>query len=382
MPIIMLWLGIGDASKTLVIFLGRQPAADLSQLSGRARRRGEDAVVGGGHGHVAARSGSLRIVLPAALPEIFVGCRTGLVLALITMVTSEMIARQSGVGNILFNSLDMAQYDTVYAMIVIIGVLGFVLDVVFEQLRASAGRLGRAGAPDRGRDDMTARAGHPSSLIGAAADRAAARRCGTGSPPPGWRRRRCCRRRCRCSRVSPSSSAIRPFLQHAATTLFRLFAGFAIAVVIGVGLGVAADRQPHDRGAGQAAGARAGAGAEDRALSGLHPDPRLRACLQDRAGCGRRACSRSCSPPTRARRAVEPKLVWSARAAGTSRAASAVHGRAAGGVAFGADRLPHRPRHLLHRRVPGRDDHLDRWPRAICWSTPRATSRPSTCSCR
>ena len=79
-----------------------------------------------------------RIVLPAALPEILVGCRIGLVLALITMVTSEMIARQTGVGNILFNSLDMAQYDAVYAVIVIIGVLGFVLDFAFERLR---GRL-------------------------------------------------------------------------------------------------------------------------------------------------------------------------------------------------------------------------------------------------
>jgi len=75
-------------------------------------------------------------VLPAALPEILVGCRTGLVLALITMVTSEMITRQTGVGNILFNSLDMAQYDTVYAMIVIIGALGFALDAAFEALRS------------------------------------------------------------------------------------------------------------------------------------------------------------------------------------------------------------------------------------------------------
>ena len=57
-------------------------------------------------------------------------------LALITMVTSEMIARQAGVGNILFNSLDMAQYDTVYAMIVIIGALGFISTSAFERLRA------------------------------------------------------------------------------------------------------------------------------------------------------------------------------------------------------------------------------------------------------
>ena len=72
--------------------------------------------------------------------------RTGLVLALITMVTSEMIARQAGVGNILFNSLDMAQYDTVYAMIVIIGALGFVLDVAVRAAARMAGRLGRARA--------------------------------------------------------------------------------------------------------------------------------------------------------------------------------------------------------------------------------------------
>ena len=96
----------------------------------------------------------LRVVLPAALPEVFVGVRTGLVLALITMVTSEMIARQAGVGNILFNSLDMALYDTVYAMIVIIGAAGLRPRRGVRAPARLAGRLGRAGAPDRGGDVM------------------------------------------------------------------------------------------------------------------------------------------------------------------------------------------------------------------------------------
>ena len=78
----------------------------------------------------------LHVVLPASLPEIFVGVRTGLVLALITMVTSEMIARQAGIGNILFNSLDMALYDAVYATIIIVSALGFALDVAVERLRS------------------------------------------------------------------------------------------------------------------------------------------------------------------------------------------------------------------------------------------------------
>jgi NitT/TauT family transport system permease protein len=83
-----------------------------------------------------ARARLLRIVFPAALPEIMVGIRTGLVLALITMVTSEMIARKQGVGDILFNAMAMAQYETVYATIIIIGVMGFVIDALFERLRA------------------------------------------------------------------------------------------------------------------------------------------------------------------------------------------------------------------------------------------------------
>jgi hypothetical protein len=77
----------------------------------------------------------LRVILPSALPEVLLGCRVGLAMALIVMITSEMIARQSGVGNILFNSLDMALYDNVYAMIVVLAALGFALDLGFERLR-------------------------------------------------------------------------------------------------------------------------------------------------------------------------------------------------------------------------------------------------------
>lgn len=134
MPIIMLWLGIGDASKTLVIFLGVSLPLIYHSYQG-ARAVGEKLLWSGAAMGMNGRERLLRIVLPAALPEIMVGCRTGLVLALITMVTSEMIVRQAGVGNLLFNALDMAQYDQVYATIVIVGVLGFVLDVAFEKLR-------------------------------------------------------------------------------------------------------------------------------------------------------------------------------------------------------------------------------------------------------
>ena len=135
MPIIMLWLGVGDVAKTLVIFLGVSLPVIYHSFAG-AKAVEEKMLWSGAAMGLSAAQRMMRIVLPAALPEILTGCRTGLVLALITMITSEMIARQSGAGNILFNALDMGQYDTVFAMIIIVGAMGIGLDALFERMRA------------------------------------------------------------------------------------------------------------------------------------------------------------------------------------------------------------------------------------------------------
>jgi NitT/TauT family transport system permease protein len=135
MPIIMLWLGVGDLAKMLVIFLGVSLPVIYHSFEG-ARAVEEKMLWSGAAMGLSGVQRMIRIVLPAALPEILTGCRTGLVLALITMITSEMIARQSGAGNILFNALDMGQYDTVFAMIIIVGAMGIGIDAAFERIRA------------------------------------------------------------------------------------------------------------------------------------------------------------------------------------------------------------------------------------------------------
>src|ERR1700753_2385325 len=86
MPIIMLWLGVGDLSKTLVIFLGVSLPVIYHSFAG-ARAVEEKMLWSGAAMGLSAAERLVRIVLPAALPEILTGCRTGLVLALITMVT-------------------------------------------------------------------------------------------------------------------------------------------------------------------------------------------------------------------------------------------------------------------------------------------------------
>ncbi|MER2533859.1 MAG: ABC transporter permease [Rhizobiaceae bacterium] len=134
MPLLMLWLGIGDLSKTFVIALGCSIPIIYHSFEGA--RSVEPKMLWSASAMGMSRFVQIpKIVLPASMPDIFIGLHTGLILAFITMVTSEMIVRQSGIGNILFNSMDMARYDIVYGTIVVISVIGLIFDFVFRQVR-------------------------------------------------------------------------------------------------------------------------------------------------------------------------------------------------------------------------------------------------------
>ena len=134
MPILMLWFGLGSFSKILVIAMGVSLPVLFHSYQGACRIEKKLVWTAQAMGMGPVKR-LFRIVLPAALPEILIGCRVGVVMALIVMVSSEMIARQEGVGNLLFTSMDMAQYASVYAVILVLAVLGFLLDWLFERVR-------------------------------------------------------------------------------------------------------------------------------------------------------------------------------------------------------------------------------------------------------
>jgi ABC-type nitrate/sulfonate/bicarbonate transport system permease component len=70
-----------------------------------------------------------RIVLPAALPQIFAGMRTSLSLAVIMMVLTEYFSSTSGVGYVLLISKNTLQLVGMWSAIVLIGVLGYLLNL-------------------------------------------------------------------------------------------------------------------------------------------------------------------------------------------------------------------------------------------------------------
>jgi ABC-type nitrate/sulfonate/bicarbonate transport system permease component len=72
-----------------------------------------------------------RVVLPAALPQIMAGMRNSLALAVIMMVLSEYFAATNGVGYVLLISKNTFQLGPMWAAIVLIGLLGYFLNVLF-----------------------------------------------------------------------------------------------------------------------------------------------------------------------------------------------------------------------------------------------------------
>jgi sulfonate transport system permease protein len=79
-----------------------------------------------------------QVILPEALPYFFTGFKTGLSLSWMTVVGAEMVASSIGVGYVMSFSRTMFQYATVYAMVIVIGVTGFLMNLVLNWLERRA----------------------------------------------------------------------------------------------------------------------------------------------------------------------------------------------------------------------------------------------------
>jgi NitT/TauT family transport system permease protein len=136
-PVTVLWLGFGDGSKILLIFLGCMLPVTLGAFNGA---RGADRVL-----LWSARSmgaGRLRVlrdvVLPSALPELLNGIRTALALAFILLVSSELIVAQQGFGYLIGFLGASGAYEGMFAVVLTVAMLGFAADRAYGVLMRRA----------------------------------------------------------------------------------------------------------------------------------------------------------------------------------------------------------------------------------------------------
>jgi ABC-type nitrate/sulfonate/bicarbonate transport system permease component len=75
-----------------------------------------------------------RVTLPASLPMIFAGLRTGLGISLVLMVVSEMLATAPGLGFLVLQSESLYAYPEMFGSVLVLGLLGAVLSVLLAAL--------------------------------------------------------------------------------------------------------------------------------------------------------------------------------------------------------------------------------------------------------
>jgi NitT/TauT family transport system permease protein len=123
LPLLILWLGIGEASKIAVIALGVFFPMAINTCTGV--RQADPLLVRAAIAFGARRLSVIRkVILPSALPMIFAGLRLGAGTALLLLVAAEMIAVESGIGFLVLHAGNLMATTKLMVGIVLLSLLG------------------------------------------------------------------------------------------------------------------------------------------------------------------------------------------------------------------------------------------------------------------
>ena len=134
-PLIILWFGIDEFAKIFLLFLA---ALFIMTIAARAGVSGVNvSKVHAAYSLGATKLQVLRhVILPNALPEIFTGLRTSMGVCWGTVVAAELVAADRGVGSMIMIAKNFLQTDTVVIGIVIIGIIGYGIEIIMRKLEA------------------------------------------------------------------------------------------------------------------------------------------------------------------------------------------------------------------------------------------------------
>ena len=129
-PLIILWSGIGETSKVIIIVLAAFFPMFLNIEQGVVGCDPKLLEVGTLLGFDRWQK-FFRIVLPAAVPDILVGMRIGMGYSWRAIIGAEMIAASQGLGHLILDAQQMSRSDKIIVGIMVIGVIGIICDRVW-----------------------------------------------------------------------------------------------------------------------------------------------------------------------------------------------------------------------------------------------------------
>ncbi|EEX0735512.1 taurine ABC transporter permease TauC [Escherichia coli] len=134
LPLMVIWFGIGETSKILLIYLAIFAPVAMSALAGV--KSAQQVRIRAAQSLGASRAQVLWfVILPGALPEILTGLRIGLGVGWSTLVAAELIAATRGLGFMVQSVGEFLATDVVLAGIAVIAIIAFLLELGLRALQ-------------------------------------------------------------------------------------------------------------------------------------------------------------------------------------------------------------------------------------------------------
>ncbi len=133
LPLMIVWFGIGDQMRVMVLFLAMFAPMVLSTRAG-VRSVSIEQI------HAAYSMGAtkmqviLHIILPGAMPEILTGMRIGIGFGWTTLVAAELVATRAGLGAMNKAASDFLVTDVVFVAIIVIGTIAYMFDLLMRYM--------------------------------------------------------------------------------------------------------------------------------------------------------------------------------------------------------------------------------------------------------
>jgi taurine transport system permease protein len=131
LPLMIIWFGIGETAKVLLIFLSVFAPVALGARAGVRSAAIEQ--IHAAYSFGATRWQVLRhVILPSALPEILTAMRIGIGFGWTTLVAAEMVAATSGLGYMVLSASQFLQTSTVIMGIIVIAAIAYAFDMLMR----------------------------------------------------------------------------------------------------------------------------------------------------------------------------------------------------------------------------------------------------------
>lgn len=131
LPLIIIWFGIDEVPKVLLIFLSCFAPLALAARSGM--RSASQEQINAAYSMGATYLQVIRhVILPSAMPDILIGMRIAIGFGWTTLVAAEMVAANVGLGQMVLNASNFLRTDIVIMGIVVIGVMAYLFDLLMR----------------------------------------------------------------------------------------------------------------------------------------------------------------------------------------------------------------------------------------------------------